>query len=150
MEQTSSTPTQTQQTHLEALGMPAAVATAVLNYVAALNTADEIGVRAENRRREAQGEAPLPWSRYAQFNVDETARPGGRYIRVVSRILDGPPGGVHAFVEKATGDVLKPDGWRRPAKGVRLRLLADDAPARVRELSQRPSTIHGGYLYATR
>jgi hypothetical protein len=43
--------------------------------------------------------------------------PGKRYIRIVAC----SPGQRHAwaFVDTATGDVLKPDGWKRPAKGAR-------------------------------
>ncbi len=42
---------------------------------------------------------------------------GQRYVRVVV----GPEGSryVYCFVEVATGDVLKADGWKRPANGVR-------------------------------
>jgi hypothetical protein len=38
---------------------------------------------------------------------------GKKYIRVVR------DHSAHAFIEIATGDVLKPDGWKRPAKHAR-------------------------------
>lgn len=38
---------------------------------------------------------------------------GPRYIRVVRGDI------AHCFVDKATGDVLKADGWQRPVKGAR-------------------------------
>lgn len=43
--------------------------------------------------------------------------PGKRYIRVIAT----SPGQRHAwaFVDTTNGDVLKPDGWKRPAKGAR-------------------------------
>lgn len=50
--------------------------------------------------------------------------PGGvRYVRVVA--TDGPSRSALAFVECATGNVYKPDGWKRPAKGVRGNIYGD-------------------------
>jgi hypothetical protein len=45
------------------------------------------------------------------------AEPGKRYIRIIA----ASPGQRHAwaFVDTINGDVLKPDGWKRPAKGAR-------------------------------
>ena len=54
-------------------------------------------------------------------------------------------GGVHAFVDKKTGEVYKPASWRGPAKIVRydLRLIKD------REQLHNPNHTDwaGGYLY---
>jgi len=54
-------------------------------------------------------------------------------------------GGVHAFVDKQTGEVYKPASWRGPAKIVRydLRLIKD------REQLHNPyhTDWAGGYLY---
>ena len=54
-------------------------------------------------------------------------------------------GGVHAFVDKKTGEVYKPASWRGPAKYVRydLRLIKD------REQLHNPNHTDwaGGYLY---
>ena len=54
-------------------------------------------------------------------------------------------GGVHAFVDKQTGEVYKPASWRGPAKYVRydLRLIKD------REQLHNPNHTDwaGGYLY---
>ena len=52
-------------------------------------------------------------------------------------------GGVHAFVDRKTGQVYKPASWRGPAKGVRHDL---------RIISQRDACLSngdwaGGYLY---
>jgi len=52
-------------------------------------------------------------------------------------------GGVHAFVDRKTGQVYKPASWRGPAKGVRYDL---------RIISQRDACLSnadwaGGYLY---
>ena len=52
-------------------------------------------------------------------------------------------GGVHAFVDRKTGQVYKPASWRGPAKGVRYDL---------RIISQRDACLlnadwAGGYLY---
>jgi len=54
-------------------------------------------------------------------------------------------GGVHAFVDKKTGEVYKPASWRGPAKIVRydLRIIKD------REQLHNPyhTDWAGGYLY---
>ena len=54
-------------------------------------------------------------------------------------------GGVHAFIDKKTGEVYKPASWRGPAKIVRydLRLIKD------REQLHNPNHTDwaGGYLY---
>ena len=50
---------------------------------------------------------------------------GGKvYIRVVSE----EPGsrGVYCFVNVLTGDILKADGWKRPAKGARGSIFSSD------------------------
>lgn len=49
-----------------------------------------------------------------QLSID----PGGvKFVRVVA--TDGPSRSALAFVERATGDIFKPDGWKKPAKGAR-------------------------------
>lgn len=54
-------------------------------------------------------------------NVDVTAEPGRRYVRLVRTEYDKDGKVVsrsaHAFVDSTNGDILKPDGWKRPAKG---------------------------------
>ena len=52
-------------------------------------------------------------------------------------------GGVHAFVDKQTGQVYKPASWKSPAKHVRydLRLIKD------REYLCANADWAGGYLY---
>lgn len=48
-----------------------------------------------------------------------------KYLRVVRRDRDPSgqviehSGSVHSFINRETGDVLKADGWKTPAKGVR-------------------------------
>ena len=54
-------------------------------------------------------------------------------------------GGVHAFVDKNTGEVYKPASWKSPAKIVRydLRLIED----RFKLHDPRFTDWAGGYLY---
>ena len=51
------------------------------------------------------------------------ASSGGRYMRIaaVERGADGKVNSrsAHTFVDKTTGDVLKPASWKTPAKGAR-------------------------------
>lgn len=48
---------------------------------------------------------------------------GDRYVRIASveRTPDGKINSrsAHTFIDKTTGDVLKPSGWKAPAKGAR-------------------------------
>lgn len=74
-------------------------------------------------------EALSAWLKVAQERVDQhyagspfelpklTCEHGKRYVRVVRN--DGTSRSAHAFIDTTNGDVLKPDGWKRPAKGAR-------------------------------
>lgn len=42
---------------------------------------------------------------------------GPKYVRVIQN--DGTSRSVMHFIDRGTGDVLKPAGWKGPAKGVR-------------------------------
>ena len=74
---------------------------------------------------------------------------GRKYIKIVAYDLnvDGKEWsqGVHAFVDRNTGEVYKPASWKSPAKIVRfdLRLIKD------RELLHNPRFTDwaGGHLY---
>ncbi len=48
-----------------------------------------------------------------------TIMTGKRYVRVVKEERVSHGRSVHCFVDIATGDVLKADGWKRPAKNPR-------------------------------
>lgn len=76
---------------------------------------------------------------YATFTVD---RPGRKYTRVVARTENGG-GSVHAFVENSTGDLLKPAGFKAPARGVRYSLADPDS----RALAFERCDWAGSYLY---
>ena len=69
-----------------------------------------------------------------RFEVDS----GRKYLKINQ--IDG---GVHAFVNKETGEVFKPASWKAPAKHVRydLRLIND------RERCFSNADWAGGYLY---
>ena len=98
----------------------------------------------------------LKWTeelvRYLQDDYDsESYDPGGRYKfniqegRKYYKIHNGNAGGVHAFVNKNTGEVYKPASYNSPAKYVRfdLRIIKD------REKLHNPlfTGWAGGYLY---
>ena len=69
-----------------------------------------------------------------RFEVDS----GRKYLKINQ--IDG---GVHAFVNKETGEVFKPASWKAPAKHVRydLRIIND------RERCFSNADWAGGYLY---
>ena len=52
-------------------------------------------------------------------------------------------GGVHAFVDRNSGDVYKPASWKSPAKRVRYNLLDDKS----RQSMFEKAHYAGGYLY---
>ena len=97
-------------------------------------------------------EMVLDWTeelvRYLQDDYDsESKDPGGRYMFTIQtgrryhKIHDG--NGVHAFVDKNTGEVYKPASYKAPAKHVRYDL---------RRIHQRHECFSsadyiGSYLY---
>ena len=73
---------------------------------------------------------------------------GRKYIKVMGYTRQGDvtrSEGVHAFVDRKTGEVYKPASWRSPAKHVRydLRIIKE------REYVLNPDNCGwaGGYLY---
>jgi len=102
-------------------------------------------------------------SDYAQKQIDEmdngTAKlmkfrisSGKKYYKIIQQDYDTfrdrneyRDGGVHAFINKKTGEVFKPASWKSPAKHVRydLRIIKE------REYVLNPENCGwaGGYLY---
>ena len=80
--------------------------------------------------------------RYPNSNtsVTFTMQFGRKYIKVIQ-----DNSSVHAFVDKKTGEVYKPAGWKSPAKIVRydLRLMSD----RQKLHDPKFTDWAGGYLY---
>ena len=77
---------------------------------------------------------------------------GRKYIKVIQQEYDTfrdrneyRDGGVHAFVDKNTGEVYKPASWKSPAKIVRydLRLISDRAKLHTPNFTDWA----GGHLY---
>ena len=73
---------------------------------------------------------------------------GKKYIKIVQEDWNDrdncyDSGGVHAFVDKNTGEVYKPASWRAPAKHVRydLRIIQE------RQACYNRADWAGGYLY---
>lgn len=52
-----------------------------------------------------------------------SAEPGKRYVRVVRH--DGVGRSAHCFVDTTNGNVLKPAGWKGPAKGARGNIYSE-------------------------
>tara|TARA_Y100001980_G_C14376208_1_gene179617 strand:- start:185 stop:535 length:351 start_codon:yes stop_codon:yes gene_type:complete len=75
--------------------------------------------------------------REGQFSITV----GKKYYKIIQK-----SGGVHAFVDKQTGEVYKPASWRSPAKHVRydLRIINN------REYLLQNADWAGGYLYIRR
>jgi hypothetical protein len=92
-------------------GVPLDVAEPLLQYVAALNELDYQRHKDHILGRDTGG-------RYAWYGVDPEATSAGKYLRIV--MAHSPDlkrhRSVHAFIEKATGKVIKAAGWQGPAK----------------------------------
>ena len=74
------------------------------------------------------------------------AQAGRKYWKIMGYSEEGDQRrseGVHAFIDKKTGQVYKPASWKGPAKGVRydLRII------REREACLMSADWAGGYLY---
>ncbi len=80
--------------------------------------------------------------RYPNSNtsVTFTMQFGRKYIKVIQ-----DNSSVHAFIDRKTGEVYKPAGWKSPAKIVRydLRLISDRAKLHDPNFTDWA----GGYLY---
>lgn len=81
------------------------------------------------------------------YKIDD--HPRSKYIRVTASESNGQVF-AHAFIDRATGSVYKPAGWKAPAKGKdgkpaeRYNLLDDASRAKLLDRCE----FTGGYLYA--
>lgn len=69
---------------------------------------------------------------------------GRKYDRIVQEAPSGERRAVFAFVDRETGDLYKPAGWKAPAKGVRYE--GNELLTRAVE----EADVYGGYLYKRR
>ena len=79
-------------------------------------------------------------------------QPGKKYLKIIQQEFDTyndrnewRDGSVHAFIDKQTGEIYKPAGWRAPAKHVRYDLR--DQKSREFVLNPDNCTWAGGWLY---
>ena len=118
-------------------------------------------IEANNAYFNADGDKEL--SEYAQKQIDAldngTAnlmkfriQKGKKYYKIITQEFDTfrdrneyRDGGVHAFVDKKTGEIYKPASWKSPAKYVRY----DMRIINQREYVLNPDNCGwaGGYLY---
>lgn len=95
--------------------------------------------------RRVTQEALTLWLGHAQVAVDADylktgggrggprllIEPGGRrYAKIVASDADGQRNRVHAFIDLLNGDVLRAEGWRKPAAGARGNIFDPDAGVR--------------------
>jgi hypothetical protein len=73
------------------------------------------------------------------FELDSS----GRKYHKVFMYINGRRDSIHAFIDKKTGDVLKPASVKAPAKGVRYNVLSIPS----RESMFERCDWAGGYLY---
>jgi len=67
---------------------------------------------------------------------------GRKYHKLIMETGVGSRG-IHAFIDKKTGEVYKPASWKAPAKHIRFNLLDDNS----REECLGRCDWAGGYLY---
>lgn len=85
----------------------------------------------------------LSYNKVARDKVPDGVKvvPGRKFHKVIVEHANGSGSHVHAFVERATGDLYKAASWHQPAKGVRYNLIKD-----MVRLS-REIDFAGAYLY---
>ena len=66
-----------------------------------------------------------------------TVEAGSKFLRIVSTA--GGSRSVHCFVRKEDGAVLKPAGWKAPAKGERANIFKPESYAKC--------DVNGSWLY---
>ena len=59
----------------------------------------------------------------SKFYADQNGR---KYIRIVREQTKGEGRSVHCFVDVSNGDILKADGWKKPAKHARGNIYSDN------------------------
>ena len=80
---------------------------------------------------------------YKERKKELRARAANKYWRI--EIFEfGKASSIHAFVDKETGDILKPAGWKAPAKGPRGNVTD---PSYISKVSQTRHPQMGGHLY---
>jgi hypothetical protein len=71
-------------------------------------------------------------------------KPGKKYVKIIVTAQSGMSRSVWAFIDKATGDILKPASWKAPAKHARGNIFDQDN-------GTRSVTAYGpGYLQSGR
>lgn len=68
---------------------------------------------------------------------------GKKYWKIFECNESGNHQSVHAFLEVATGNIYKPDGWKKPAKHIRFNIFDKNFLSNVTD-------PYGGYLYIRR
>ena len=100
-------------------------------YVAKFNHMDSVTFRADGGRKYIKVKS-------FQVNVETDYETGQK------RLVGGLRGSIHCFVERTTGDIYKPAGWKAPyTKG------NNAVRGNIYDTSSFQKTdMHGGWLYA--
>ncbi len=87
--------------------------------VAAQNITDAIGAYIESVQAMVNDQYARHYPKLTAPTISVSC--GRKYARIISQ--DGVSRGVHSFIDLSTGDVLKAESWKRPAKGARGNLF---------------------------
>ncbi len=68
---------------------------------------------------------------------------GTKNARIVIVDAGQQYGSVYCFIDLSNGDILKADGYKKPAKGARGSIWNDECDVR----SEGPANVHGSGLY---
>lgn len=141
------------------------VSSGILRLVYALNQAD---IRARETyvagllkdgvtTQEMADQFREKYPRYTFYGVDQNATAAVKFLRIVSADVGGSGRSVHAFVEIATGKLIKAAGWKAPAKSTakatkgellsQYNLCHAEDRFKVWAALEQPNGRFGGYLY---
>ena len=94
----------------------------------------------------SQNESDFGQSHGGKFAEDFTAKKGRRYWKIVRSARHGSSRSVHSFVDATTGQVLKAEGWSKPARGARFDLTDPASRERCMDAARRSGGM-SSFLY---
>lgn len=97
------------------------------------NEALEKWMKAAQEKRTKEYKASFKIAYGRGYSPIMMAKEGRKHIKIIDT-EKGKEKSTYAFIDKKTGDILKPASWRVPAKGARGNIFAEDGGLNCVEL----------------